>query len=66
MAKKFGKALHHGRAKRTKRNRDGMSWDSTEGAAVKPGQTGGYSGTGTVLHTKPGKHGRASHTAAKK
>lgn len=36
--------LHHGKAKRTRRNRDGLAWPPDGGAAVEPGQLQGYSG----------------------
>lgn len=47
--KKFSsEGLHHGKAKRTYRNRDGQTWDP-DGDGVPPQQFGGHdSGSGSM------------------
>ena len=63
--------LHHGKAKRPGRSRDGVKWPADGGAAVTEAQTKGYSetagGGGTVkAKTRASKKGKGGHTSAKK
>ncbi len=63
--------LHHGKATRPGRKRDGVSWPADGGAAVTPAQTKGYTktagGGGTVkAKTRPSKKGKGGHTSPKK
>jgi len=55
--------LHHEEATRTKRDRDGVQWDSTGGQGVTKGQCSGYSGQGDLMKGskdyKAGKGGKS-------
>lgn len=62
--------LHHGKAKRPARSRDGVKWPADGGAGVTPAMTKGYSETagsgGKVkAKTRASKKGKAGHTSYK-
>lgn len=62
--------LHHGKAKRPARNRDGVKWPADGGAGVTPAMTKGYSETagsgGKVkAKTKASKKAKADHASYK-
>lgn len=63
--------LHHGKASRPARSRDGVKWPADGGAGVTPAMTKGYSETagsgGKVkAKTKASKKARADHASYKK
>ena len=62
-SKNFGnEGLHHGKAKRTQRSRDGQSWDP-DGDGVPAKQFGGHDGgkSGKVGNPKAANKGKGKH-----
>lgn len=57
--------LHHKKAVRTKRSRDGITWDPTGGQNITDGMRGGYSGGESVGKPVTSGKGRGPHTSKK-